>query len=71
MVIVPLPGPTRRRAPSGTGAAIGRGAEEVAAAVHDQAGSGHSPLVPLNEASVVMVPLPGNLEDRAGTDAPP
>ena len=36
-----------------------RRAVEIAAAVHDQAGqSGSAPLVPLNEASVVIVPLP-------------
>ena len=40
------------------GASYRRCAVQVAAAVHDQAGYGYAPLVPLNEASVVIVPLP-------------
>ena len=57
MVIVPLPGQLEHRAVAGVAAIVGC-AVEIAAAVHDRPAYGYAPLVPLNEASVVIVPLP-------------
>ena len=58
VVIVPLPLASSNTVPSPRGASRRRCAVQVAAAVHDQAARGVAPLVPLNEASVVIVPLP-------------
>ena len=59
VVIVPLPWASSKTVPSPLSASVGRCAVQIAAAVHDQAAvSGTRPLVPLNEASVVIVPLP-------------
>ena len=51
-----MPSPRRRRT---------RRAVEIAAGVHDEPANGYAPSVPLNEASVVIVLLPGPLENRA------
>ena len=60
VVMVPLPvDDLEHRAVIPDAPPVDGGAEEIAAAVLDQAGVGLAPFVPLNEASVVMVPLPG------------
>ena len=67
-MIVPLPLTTSNTVPYPTRHLIG-GAEEIAAGVLDHARVGIFPLAPLNEARVVIVPLPvNNLEHRAVPD---
>ena len=67
VVIVPLPLASSKTVPSPLAPPSYGCAVQIAAAVHDQARpTGIAPSVPLNEASVVIVPLPaGELENGA------